>query len=74
MPTRATWLASVPKCDRLCGSLAARGACGRPMRWQTLTDPQEGVWVCQVHGPMLSGLDAAMRAGFVSWIRVEEAA
>jgi hypothetical protein len=71
MPTLADMEAAKPKCDRLCGSLAARGACGKPMRWQTLTDPQDGVWVCVAHGPMMSGLDAAMRAGYISYIYVE---
>jgi hypothetical protein len=72
MPTLADMEASVPRCDRLCGTLAARGPCGRPMRWQTLTDPHDGVWICILHGPMLSGVDAALRAGYIPWVRVEE--
>jgi hypothetical protein len=71
MPSRADILASTPSCDRLCGPLQARGACGKPMRWVTATDPQEGLWCCRVHGPILSGVDAALRAGFISYIYVE---
>lgn len=41
------------------------------MRWVTLTDPFDGVWQCAVHGPLLSGMDAALRAGFISRIHVE---
>jgi hypothetical protein len=74
MPTLADMEAAKPKCDRLCGSLAARGACGRPMRWTVLTSPTDGVWSCLLHGPILSGLDAALRAGYISYIYVESEA
>jgi hypothetical protein len=74
MPTLADMEAAVPKCDRPCGALAMRGACGQSMRWVTLTSPTDGNWVCAMHGPMLSGEDAAIRAGFRPYVAESEAA
>jgi hypothetical protein len=71
MPTRADIEASTPRCDRLKGPLAARGPCGKPLRWVHLRDPGDGMWVCGAHGPMLSGTDAALRAGYIAYVAVE---
>lgn len=42
------------------------------MRWvQVPDDTYDGVWCCRVHGPMLNGVDAALRAGYISYVYIE---
>lgn len=74
MPTLADMEAATPRCDRLKGPLATRGPCCLPLRWVALTGGHDGVWVCGAHGPMMDGTDAALRAGFISWVSVEDKA
>lgn len=74
MPTRADWLAATPKCSTMRGPLSDRIPCGLALRWEPLADPTQGVWCCKLHGPVLDGVDAALRAGFLSYVYVEEAA
>lgn len=64
MPTRGDWMAATPKCDRVAGQTGMQvGPCCRPLRWVQV--PGAGAWYCVLHGPVLSGRDAAARAGFV---------
>lgn len=72
MPTRATWLASTPKCDHLRGGFGHRIPCDLLLRWVSLSDG-DGIWCCKLHGPMMSGMDAAMRAGYISVVHSEAA-
>lgn len=77
MPTRADWLAATPKCERLHGPLSRRVPCDKPLAWVYMQDDStNGAWCCGVHGPMLSGFEAAVRAGFlhVATVALEEAA
>lgn len=82
MPTRAFIDAARPRCDRICGPLSERTICGKPMAWysnaERLRHPREqdwltGKWVCPKHAAVLSGVEAAERAGY-RMPRIEEAA
>lgn len=73
MPSRAILESARPACDKLCGPLSERHGCGRPMRWfdnayeiwiPLESDRLAGHWVCPRHGNVLSGLEAAVRAGY----------
>jgi hypothetical protein len=64
---RAVWEASLPKCPK--GQGAGLPICGEPLhwdRWEVLGPGDVGQWVCPAHGPMLTGVEAARRAGFVA--------
>jgi hypothetical protein len=39
-----------------------------------MDDTHTGVWICPKHGAMLNGMDAALRAGYISCIHVEPGA
>jgi hypothetical protein len=62
--TRADWEAATPKCFEGAGG----APCGRPLEWTTVpsavTSDRDGLWCCAFHGPMLTGLEAAERAGW----------
>ena len=75
MPSLATLQASVPRCDRVTNQMSTGPlrACDKPLRWYAATDPMDGVWTCPEHGPMMDGVDAALRAGFLSVVVVEPA-
>lgn len=62
MPSRCDMEAAVPKCDRPVGLYAKVRPCAKPLRWHEISG--QGKWVCPVHGPVMSGLEAAVRAGY----------
>ena len=69
--TRADWGAATPKCP---GRPANVGGwtCGRALEWAVVAPPrpwsagtdEDGMWCCPEHGPMLTGCEAAGRAGW----------
>lgn len=66
-----TWLASTPKCHVERGPHSDRIPCGLPLRWEMAKTPEDGLWWCRLHGPVLDGVDAALRAGYLSFVYVE---
>ena len=78
MPSLADMQAAIPRCDRLTGAPGSdRHSCLRPLRWSgqyPLVGESYGSWVCPKHGPMMSGADAALRAGYISMISVDREA
>lgn len=64
MPSRSDWLAASPKCDRTAGSMTTAPICAKPLAWHGEADWMHGRWVCPRHGPVLSGEEASVRAGF----------
>jgi hypothetical protein len=71
--TRADWQAATPKCPG-CPTNIGQGTCGLALEWTTVPSPgagwavaladREGIWECLQHGPMLTGYEAAERAGW----------
>ena len=65
---RSTWLASSPMCDRALTVIgdSSRPQCARPMWWAQIAE-EHGKWCCPLHGPQLTGSEAAERAGFTAY-------
>jgi hypothetical protein len=78
MPSLKDMQVAIPRCDRLtrAGTSSEYTACLRPMRWTGIyTAPKPyGSWICVLHGPIMDGEEAAMRAGYLSRITVESEA
>jgi hypothetical protein len=77
--TRADWEAATPKCHGLGGQTCMRLLTWTPAR---SAEPRasrthreiDGVWCCPVHGPMLTGRQAAERSGWAPMRFAAEAA
>jgi hypothetical protein len=78
--TRSDWEAATPKCPGRPANVGRR-ACARLLDWTTAPlagehaiDDLDGVWCCPQHGPMLTGREAAGRAGWAPMRFANEAA
>ena len=81
--TRADWQAATPKCPGRPTNVGPR-TCARLLEWTTapISDAwasiafgdADGVWCCPSHGPMLTGQQAAERAGWAPMRFAAEAA
>ena len=77
--TRSDWEAATPKCPGVPANIG-RQTCGRGLDWTTAPvtrdgiDDEDGVWCCAQHGPMLTGREAAGRAGWAPMRFADEAA
>jgi hypothetical protein len=83
MPTRSDWIAATPRCTTTTGPLNTPRLCDQRLRWADRAlglamprneDYMDGSWCCSRHGAVMSGTDAAMRAGFLAYVMVESEA
>ena len=70
--TRADWDAATPKCPGRPTNFGPQ-TCARPLEWATVSIG-DGVWCCPQHGPVLTGHEAAERAGWAPMRFATEAA
>lgn len=66
MPTLASVQDATPKCDLIAGRGNMIRPCWQPLRFAVV--PGASCWFCPVHGPIMSGREAAVRAGFAAEI------
>jgi hypothetical protein len=71
--TRADWQAATPKCPGTPSNIRLQG-CARLLEWTTTPLSDEGIWCCPFHGQMLTGREAAERAGWGEMRFAREAA